>query len=308
MRKNKVYIIVLNYNGYSDTINCIRSIQKSIYTYYQIIVVDNNSDDNSLNEIINYLDSYTLTHNLLDEYSMNNNQNINKDVIIIKSNKNSGYGYGNNIGMRYAIKNQDCDYLWILNNDNIIDEKSLMQLVKNSNNNTVYGNKILKYKNSKLIDSIGGKLNSYLLTSSHNFSNMLDSKVKKKIDYLDYIHGASIFFHRNIIDSIGYFDESYFMYYEDVEFSLRAKNSGYKLDINQDCVVYHNIDYKKYKNKDINLLKNVYSVINRARLGKKYFKNKIIFIYIGIILSFLKRIITFRFKEAYLIINYLYKI
>ena len=308
MKENKVYIIILNYNGSDDSINCIESIQNSIYKNYKIILVDNNSDDDSITKIVNYLNSSNLKYDFLNQSCVDSDENNSDNIIIIKTSKNLGYAFGNNIGIKYALQNDDCDYLWILNNDNIIRENSLLKLIENSNNKTVYGSKVLKYKNPELIDSIGGVLNPYLLTSGHNFSNTLDSKSAKKVDFLDYIHGTSIFFHKDIINSIGYFDETYFMYYEDVEFSLRAKKNGYKLQINQNSVVYHNIDYKKYKNKDLNLLKNVYSVTNRLRLGRKYFKNRIMFVYIGVLLSFFKRIITFRFKEAYLIINYLYKI
>ena len=116
MRKNKVYIIILNYNGFSDTVNCIKSIQKSIYKEYQIILVDNNSDDNSLNEIIKYLDSSNLEYNFSDVFFADNNKQTKKDIVIIKNNENLGYASGNNVGMRYALQYEDCDFLWILNN------------------------------------------------------------------------------------------------------------------------------------------------------------------------------------------------
>ena len=262
MRKNKVYIIILNYNGFSDTVNCIKSIQKSIYKEYQIILVDNNSDDNSLNEIIKYLDSSNLEYNFSDVFFADNNKQTKKDIVIIKNNENLGYASGNNVGMRYALQYEDCDFLWILNNDNIIEEKSLMKLVENHDKNTIYGSKILKYKNPELVDSIGGKLNYYLLTTSHNFSNTLNSELIKKVDSLDYIHGTSVFFHKDIINSIGYFDEDYFMYYEDVDWSIKAFRKGIQLKIVNDSIVRH------YKNKYVPLKLRFYS-----------FKNRLLFIY-----------------------------
>ena len=62
------------------------------------------------------------------------------------------------------------------------------------------------------------------------------------------------------------------MYYEDIEFSLRAKNNGIKLNVNQKSIIYNNVNYKKYTY-ELNQLIKVYSVINRLRLGKTYFKN-----------------------------------
>ena len=67
-------------------------------------------------------------------------------------------------------------------------------------------------QNSNIIESLGGRLNNYFLTTKHNYSNEKDSKESRKIYRLDYIHGTSIFLHKNIIENIGYLDENYYEY------------------------------------------------------------------------------------------------
>ncbi|HEY5563198.1 MAG TPA: glycosyltransferase, partial [Clostridiaceae bacterium] len=82
MRENpKVYIVILNYNSHEDTIECVKQCRNITYNNYRIIVVDNNSTD----------DSYKIIENNL------------KDVILLKSDINKGYGYGNNIGIKAAL-------------------------------------------------------------------------------------------------------------------------------------------------------------------------------------------------------------
>ena len=125
---------------------------------------------------------------------------------------------------------------------------------------------------------------------------------------IDYIHGTSMFIHRKVIEKLGLLDESYFMYYEDVDYSIRAINNGYRLAVNQDSEVFHNINYKKYKNTPKSILRKIYPVINRYRLSKKHYKHLRFVVLLGIILAILKRIFTFRIKESILIIKYLLKI
>ena len=94
------YIIVLNYNAYKDTIECLESIQNIDSKFYKIILVDNASTDSSLIKIKKWISNS----------SYNN-------IDIIKSDFNGGYASGNNLGIKYALKRHDCIYIWILNND-----------------------------------------------------------------------------------------------------------------------------------------------------------------------------------------------
>ena len=111
----------------------------------------------------------------------------------------------------------------------------------------------------------------------------------------------------DIVRSVGYFSEEYFLYYEDVDYSIRALNKGFKLDINQDSVIFHNSNYTKYENSSDSILRKISPVVNRYRLAKKFFIKIKFFVLFGIILALIKRILMFRFKESVLIVKYLFK-
>ena len=121
--QKKVYIIVLNWNSGSDTIDCIASILKLEYVKYQIIICDNGSTDNSLFEIKNWIRNYAAYNfiglkytEISKEESEINPINDDSKIIIINNNDNIGYAAGNNVALRYVLKVSNFNYVWILNN------------------------------------------------------------------------------------------------------------------------------------------------------------------------------------------------
>ena len=151
---SKVYIVVLNYNTWQDTIECLESIYKSRYDNYQIILVDNNSNNDSVKFLKLWaeegLDIITKSNNALKrnsfppvkkplgyrfykeddkgnlkyeykEYINESNNAGGYPLIVIKADKNKGFSAGNNIGIKYALLSGDFKYIWLLNNDTVID-------------------------------------------------------------------------------------------------------------------------------------------------------------------------------------------
>ena len=104
--KDLVYIIILNYNNWPDTLKCLQSIKKIDYPNYKIILVDNNSAQKA--EIFD------------------------PDIYIIYNSKNLGFAGGNNIGIKYALENK-ADYILLLNNDTIVSKDFLTKLVTEAN-------------------------------------------------------------------------------------------------------------------------------------------------------------------------------
>ena len=112
MLEPKVYIIILNWNGWKDTIECLDSIKKLTYINYSIIICDNASSDESKNKINEWLKN-----------------NVNIDATLIVNKTNLGFAGGNNVGIKEALKQMDCKYVWILNNDTEVTPNSLCCLV-----------------------------------------------------------------------------------------------------------------------------------------------------------------------------------
>jgi len=153
MDKNKwpsVAIIVLNWNGWQDTIECLESLYQISYPNYEIIVVDNGSKDESIENIKKYCEGKIKVKSKFFEYSNDNKQiNIieytreqagtieykknkisnfpsNKKLTLIKNEKNFGFAEGNNIAIRYALKALNINYILLLNNDTIVEKNFWM--------------------------------------------------------------------------------------------------------------------------------------------------------------------------------------
>ncbi|BDZ71822.1 glycosyltransferase family 2 protein [Methanobacterium petrolearium] len=168
-----VTIIILNWNGWQDTIECLESVFQNDYPNYNVIVVDNDSKDDSVNRIKKYCSNrtnHTSRINCLDTklsvYEEKDFNSINLDVekekntnlIIFKNSENYGYAKGNNIGMKIALKVFNPDYILLLNNDTIVNKeflKELIMAVKKHETVGIFAPKILNANNPNIIDSAG---------------------------------------------------------------------------------------------------------------------------------------------------------
>ena len=282
MNKDLCYIVIVHFDSYNDTSVCINSILESINQNFHIVIVNNNFLTESFKKI-------------------KKTYNEHNKVSLININSNKGYSFGLNKGIKYAIKFPNCVYLWMLNNDTYIEKNSLNELIyeeQRCNVDAIIGSKILNQ--NKSIQSLGCKLNKLTMVTSHNYKNYTNTLKEYNIDRIDYIHGCSIFFKKHIIDIVGFFDERYFLFYEDVDYSLRAKSKNIHLLVAQKSVIIHN-ENSSLKKTNFEYL----STVNRILASKKFFKKYIYFVYIQLILDIFKNFLLFRIKRNAQIIRFL---
>lgn len=221
MENIKVFIVLLNYNGYKDTLKCIDSINNKENEFNDnIIVVDNNSTDNS--------------KNILEK---------DKRIHFIETNENGGFAKGNNIGIKYAIEN-NAQYIILLNNDTEIEENAISILVQAAEKDSsvgIVGSRIMYFDNKELINYCGGKIDWLKGATIHE--NYKRKYIDKGINYkyTEFITGCCMLIKREVIEKIGYLPEEYFMYYEDTDYCVKAKENGYKLGLCEDSVIYHKV-------------------------------------------------------------------
>ncbi len=275
----KVYIIILNWNSYNDTIECLESLIESSYKDFQVIIVDNNSQDNSLDYIQKYLkrkmapeaqfesedkiESFSeklIPYIVYSEEEAINGGNIEKEkitkfqlinnypIIIIKNKRNYGFAKGNNTALKFILNRRDFKYVWLLNNDTIVEENTLSNLVKEAEKDDrigFIGSVIRYYDNPNLIQTIGGGkfypmfgMGKLYMKNKH-FSilkNLTHEEVNK---HLDYLMGASLLIRKEVLENVGIFDENYFLYTEEVDLIMRGRKNGWKLSVSLDSYVYH---------------------------------------------------------------------
>lgn len=211
MRCPKVFVIVLNWNAANDTIKCVNSFLRLQYSSYELIVVDNCSNDNSMQQIGDSLPA----------------------VKIIESKRNLGYTGGNNIGIRYALSN-GAEYVLIVNNDTeVINAQFLRKMVDEMERDVLVG-----IMGPKVLNP-GGHIQGTILFTPV-FINCLKASLslwlgdKRGEDYtvpqeVAAVSGACWLIRRKAIDQIGFLDEDYFMYVEEQDYCYRARKAGWKI-------------------------------------------------------------------------------
>jgi len=220
MRENpKVYIVILNYNSHEDTIECVKQCRNITYNNYRIIVVDNNSTD----------DSYKIIENNL------------KDVILLKSDINKGYGYGNNIGIKAALA-EGAEYICILNSDVLVEKDFLEPLIDSFEKEGklgIVGPCVCEYDNKERVQATGSSLNPYFGLARSINKGELYSNIKSTSINVDYIGGACLLFKSEILSKIGCIPENYFLFFEETEFCYKARKHGYNCRCISSSRVYH---------------------------------------------------------------------
>lgn len=213
MEAPKVFIIVLNYNGKDSLKKTLSSVFQIDYPNFEIILVDNNSKDGSF-------------ETARREFSK---------IVFIKNSENLGFSSGNNIGIEYALE-RGADYVLLLNYDVQVKKDFLSPLVaslEEDKKNGIANPVILEGENSKIWFS-GGKIDWLRMKSIHEKKEHTRNYIES-----DYLCGCAMLIRSEVFRHIGLFNEDFFLYWEDVDFSIRAKKAGYKLVICPKSQIYH---------------------------------------------------------------------
>lgn len=206
---NKVAIIVLHYGSKQNTLRCLKSIRKiRTQDKLSVFVVDNGT-------------------NIINKKGI---QPILSKFHLIKTTKNLGFSGGNNLAIKSALKKGN-DFILLLNND-IVVSKKIIKILKNPFNNPIIGitgGIITYYQNPKKIWFAGGYLNKTFCFTRHSFMNRSIEEVPvPEARAVDFVTGAVMMIRSKLLKKIGFLDENYFLYWEDVDFCLRAKKAGYQ--------------------------------------------------------------------------------
>lgn len=243
-----LYIIIVSYKNAYLTLECINSIYKSTYKEFRIVVVDNNSPDN--------------TYDILKE-------KLPKSVILIRTDKNGGFSYGNNVGIKYALNN-NAEYIMLLNNDTVIDSNLIFNLLQNTNEFTVTVPKIYYYEYPNKIWYAGGKYNYIKGDAIHIGKNKKDNQKFNQKREVDFVTGCCVLIQKDILKKIGMLDESFFMYHEDVDLSFRLKENKIKMLYIPSAKMWHKVGSTSGYETPLTIYygnRNRFFIINKYKIG-----------------------------------------
>jgi GT2 family glycosyltransferase len=228
LRENKneatpaVGIVILTWNGKALTLACLESVVALDYALLDIIVVDNNSTDGTVESV---------------------EQAYGDNVHIIVNEENLGFSRGNNIGIRRALE-RGAEYVLLLNNDttvgpNLID--GLLSVFATYPGTGVAGPKIYFASPPARIWFAGGKVSLAKGLAKHIGIRQRDLGQFDSVREVDYISGCALMARRDVFAGIGFLDPSYRAYFEDTDFCMRAKRGGFEIRYTPTAVVWHKV-------------------------------------------------------------------
>jgi hypothetical protein len=249
----RVAIILLNWNSRMDTLECLESVFRLNYPDFRVVVCDNNSSDGSLDSIqewaqghvsvapaskeFDWIFTQTRPKQALDcvRYTRAQVESLGQqqgeaELVLIETGANLGFSGGNNVGIRYALKHLQPDYLWLLNTDTLVDPDSLAALVERAGRSKtlgMVGSTLVYYWEPNKVQALGGaSLDRRTTRMCHiGIGSPVDaipidgSEVESKMTY---VVGASMLVSREFVEQIGPMCEDYFLYYEEIDWALRA--------------------------------------------------------------------------------------
>ena len=214
-----IAVVILNWNGSSDLLACLSSLEKESWQNKEVIVVDNGSSDESCELVQKQFPSTTL--------------------LALK--ENLGYAGGNNVGISYALE-KGHDFILILNNDTLVSAHFLTQFVSFSRENPavgIIGGWPCLMSNPSKLDHLGGKWNPQ--TALFDFIGKEEPSHSTIEEEVDYVCGCSIFIKRAVFEKIGLLEPAFFLFWEEADFCMRAKKSGFKIAFCKKAVLLHKV-------------------------------------------------------------------
>lgn len=215
-----VHVVTLNWNRREDTLACLASLTALTFTNYRILVVDNGSTDDSVETI----------------------EQAYPSVEVLANEQNLGFAAGANVGLRYAL-DHGAEMIFLVNNDTTVEAGALGELVRavHAPNVGMASPKVFYAGAPSVIWSVGGGWNPLLLEMTGGHGRGPDNGRWSCTIERAVLVGCGLLIRRELLERVGFFDERFFMYYEDLDLCLRARRAGYRLLLVPSAKMWHKI-------------------------------------------------------------------
>lgn len=299
----KVAVIIVNWNGCMDTIECLESLFRSTYDDFDVIICDNASSDDSLARIASWaageLTSSPCCNPLLKSLSyppvtkpirttrlsvsaMKTSvglANAAGRLVLIDCEFNLGFAGANNTGLRYALASGARQYFWLLNNDTVVAPTALACQVKHMQEGRrigILGSKLINYYDTESVQELGGSSYNRWIARGYGLGAFSDPRFDPELNSLgtamDYVAGASMLVSKAFISEVGFMDEELFLYFEELDWALRAKGT-FTLGYCSASIVYHKQGASTHREGKClpSLVADYFSTRNKLIITRTYF-------------------------------------
>ena len=213
------YIIVLTWNGWNDTEECLRSLMPACGSGIRVLLVDNGSSDSTPEKVRRFF----------------------PEVEVIENGRNLGFPGGNNIGIREALS-KGAEFVILLNNDTVVDKgfaRELLFVARRDEKIGMVTSKIYFYDRPETIWFAGGNFSTWTGRSRHTGYGKVDRGQFDNVEEIGRPCGCSLLVTRAFLEDVGLLDEDLFLYGEEIDWTLRAREKGYRCVLAPRSKVWH---------------------------------------------------------------------
>lgn len=309
----EVAVVVLNWRNAGETIECIRHVCSLFGSNWRLIICDNGSADGSLERIREEMIAQLSTGRVgstvvgLSRDDLVPKLSAEDRLVVVDNRENIGFAAGNNVGIRIALADPACLFVWILNNDTRVEPGALAALVAQARLDPqagIVGSTLVYNDRPDIVQSLGGSLFNRWTCTSHYYCegmNLTELRSKDASDMIDYVAGASMLLTRRFLETVGCMSEDYFLYYEEIDWALRARAAGFRLRHAPDSIVRHvesaTIGFKR-GNIQFGGIGDFYQMRNRLLFARKNMPTRVPFVVAGLLLILAAAIVRGRWKRV----------
>lgn len=259
-----VYVVLVNWNGWADTIECLESVFRLRYPRFRVFVCDNASQDESLERIVAWAQGRLAAHAAEDgalrhlcappvpkpvPYALHQRSEAERgprvaDAVrleLVATGANLGFAGGNNVALRCALSRDDFEYAWLLNNDTVVEPDALDHLVARMTENPkagLCGSKLLEYEPPHAVQALGGATYNRWLGAARQIHSEPSGLAEAVESRMAYVVGASMLVSKAFLRDVGLLSEDYFLFFEELDWAARARGR-YAFAYAPGSVVYH---------------------------------------------------------------------
>jgi len=328
------YVLLVNWNGWGDTLECLESVFRSRDIAFRVIVCDNGSRDGSLEHLqawadgrldarpscsgaLRQLSSPPLakpirwTEYAAEEAVGGGDPEDVSPLVFIRAGENLGFAGGNNLGLRYLLARGDADYVWLLNNDTVVEPQALsrqLTRMQQQPDAAMCGSTLLEYERpAKIQARAGGWYCKWIGLPWHLGQLARDgapcdpSAIERRMNF---VVGASLLVSMEFVRDVGLMCEDYFLYFEELDWALRGKGR-YRLVYAPDSRVYHKIGRSIGTRSDPrhkSLVCDFFALRNRLLFTRRYFPWALPSVYLTVVGALLLRVLLGRWQHARMVL------
>lgn len=318
-RRAEILVVVVNWNGWQDTLECIRSLDAMTAPVFAAVVCDNGSDDGSTEQLVKSLRSGSASEGPITwdaerqvmslRSGASDTGSALQDLYLMPVAANLGYAGALNRCISWGRENLHARDFWLLNNDVKVEPDALTNLIAATQRYSdmgLCGSVLLEWEEPSRVQAIGGVFSKYLAVGWH-IRRVPDGTPSLDVLFdIDYPVGASLYVTEDFLERVGLMDDGYFLYYEEMDWCERGRRQGFRPAVALQSKVRHKEGASTGSTGGVrgkSMLSEYYGVVNRLKYTRKFSPVLLPLVWLSLLLVIVDRVAHCEWDRAALVLR-----